>query len=89
MLAVGSAAIRDSGLEKSHFLLSGRLASLGIMGAPPLNPPDTIVLCDVRGVSGGTAWCRETPVSRTAMRLIGVVFSSLAGIGDREGGAVR
>ena len=34
--------------------------------------------CDVRGVSGGPqlapAWCRETLVSRIAMRLVDVVF---------------
>ena len=58
-----------------------RLASLGIMEAPlrlPLKPLNTIVLWCTGAVRGPSnmlhSWCRGTPVSRTAISLIDVVF---------------
>ena len=48
---------------------------------------DSVVM--FREISGGhslsTEWCQETPVSRTAIRLIGVVFSTLVNFILRHG----
>ena len=71
------AILRISDWKQSH-RLSETLASLGIMRGPikgPLKPLNTIVLWRSQGFPSIEApWCRETPVSRTAVRPISVVF---------------
>jgi len=57
-LKILTLAVRETGVFRHN---GGRTES------PSLKPLNTIECCDVRGVSGG---CRETPVSRTATRLI-------------------
>ena len=62
-------------------LLSERLASPGIMGAQlraPLKPPQyyRMLLC-MEGFRGPLTEDRYTPVSRTAVRLIAVVFPAM------------
>ena len=68
-------------LTKDLHPLSERLAALGIMWAPSMASfnPSIRQSCDgprsFRGCTQlGTHDCRETPASRTAVRLIGVVF---------------
>ena len=61
-------------LKNVHWL-SERLASLGIMGTQLRAPHSMIVLCDVRGVSGGILnWA--TKISERDARLSGTYTSN-------------